>query len=228
MVGVGPQLLDLAAQRLGDCLLGLKVGNKSTIYDEGNYGLPFAYTLREPRLPTALGDHDALEWGNGLHGKKPTLPDGPLSSGLAKSFMQGMATKTMEDFGARTKRLAAERGISLNQLGNLAWATDIPGTSPDSFKKARRGEVRPNRALIEGVAGVLRVEPTEFPEYRLALMRQILDEREVGLDVAMKNHETIEGALSEPALMGLGLVAAPAAQGDQPSSSSKTVGGSKQ
>jgi transcriptional regulator with XRE-family HTH domain len=146
-----------------------------------------------------------------------------LSRAHEKSFMPRMAGPTTEEFPERIRRLAKEHRLSLNKLANSAWDPNIKGTGPDMFKKALHRKARPSPILIEALAGVLGTDPQEFAEYRLAVMRHLLDEHEVGLDRAVANAKTIEEALSEPALSQLGLASAQAAQGARQSEPSETA-----
>jgi transcriptional regulator with XRE-family HTH domain len=54
----------------------------------------------------------------------------------------------------------------------------------------------PSAQTLERVAEALGVDPSEFPEYRLARARERLDERQVGMDAALAAlDEWISGAL---------------------------------
>lgn len=81
-----------------------------------------------------------------------------------------------------------------------------------AISQIETGRIRPEPATMRAIAVALGVEPNEWPEYRLAVLRESLDERVVGLDAAVHHAEVIEGALSEPALEDLGLVIARAKQ----------------
>jgi transcriptional regulator with XRE-family HTH domain len=108
--------------------------------------------------------------------------------------MAGKEPNPVEPFPDRVKRLAAERGMSVAKLSYLAYDPDAKGTNPDTLRSVMAGRRRVTPALIEALARVLDVEPTEFPEYRLADVRRRLDEREVGLDEALRYLERIEQA----------------------------------
>lgn len=90
--------------------------------------------------------------------------------------------------------------MSFERLAMEAWDPDLKGTSANQFKKVMRGERTLQPVLIEAVARVLGVKPTEFPEYRLARTRELFDERVVGLDQAVENLEHIIGALRDAGL----------------------------
>jgi transcriptional regulator with XRE-family HTH domain len=100
-----------------------------------------------------------------------------------------------QNFAARVKDLAAQRGISVAQVGFQAYDPDVKGTNPDTMKSVMAGRRHPTPVLIEAVARVLAVTPDTFGEYRLALARRQLDEREVGLADALANLERIEAAM---------------------------------
>lgn len=102
---------------------------------------------------------------------------------------------TTEPFADRVKRLAAGRSLSVSKLGYLAYDPDVKGTNPDTFKSVMAGRRSVNTALIEAVSSVLQIPPEEFPEYRLAVARRQLDEREVGLEQALETLSEIEDLL---------------------------------
>jgi len=113
---------------------------------------------------------------------------------------------SVEDFPTRVRRLARERGTSITRLVHDAWDPQKRGTSPDLARKVLAGRRTLTPTLVEAVARALDVQPDEFPEYRLAIARRLLDEREVGLDTAVANLArapqlaTSPSAGSEPAL----------------------------
>jgi transcriptional regulator with XRE-family HTH domain len=100
-----------------------------------------------------------------------------------------------EEFRARARRLAGERNMSLERLAMEAWNPDVRGTSSNMLKEVLKGRRALKPHLIEAVARALGVPPEEFPEYRLALARTMLDEREVGLDQALAVLKRIERGL---------------------------------
>ena len=107
----------------------------------------------------------------------------------------GDTRATLEPFRDRVQRLATERGLSTTQVGYLAYSDQQNGTSPSTFQKALRGERPLTISLVEAVADTLGVSPEEFHEYRLAVARRQLDEREVGLEQAIDMLEAVERAL---------------------------------
>jgi hypothetical protein len=100
-----------------------------------------------------------------------------------------------QGFAAKVKDLAAERGISVAQVGFQAYDPNVKGTNPDTMKSVMAGRRHPTPVLMEAVARVLSVSPDVFGEYRLALARAQMDEREVGLAAALANLERIEAAM---------------------------------
>lgn len=101
-----------------------------------------------------------------------------------------------EPFADRVKRLVANtEGMTVAKLGFVAYKPDVKGTNPDTFKSVMAGRRAVTPVLIEAVADVLDVEPNEFPEYRLARMRRALDEREVGLQSAVRMLDDVEDGL---------------------------------
>lgn len=62
--------------------------------------------------------------------------------------------------------------------------------SAQTIASAARGELVPSREGMERIAAVLEVDPAVFGEYRLAVVREQLDWREVGLAKALK---TLDG-----------------------------------
>lgn len=107
--------------------------------------------------------------------------------------MGEVAPDEIEPFGQRVARLAKDRGLSVAQVRYLAY--EGKGTSPETAKKVLEGSRPVTTVLVEAIARVLEVPPEEFPEYRLAVARRELDEREVGLDQALMTLEGIEQAL---------------------------------
>lgn len=106
-----------------------------------------------------------------------------------------MADSFLEPFPVRVRRLAAERGYSLDRLAMEAWDPNVRGTSANLFREVLKGRRALKPTLLEAVARALSVDPEEFPEYRLAMARRALDETEVGLDEAVATLSRAEEAL---------------------------------
>jgi uncharacterized Zn finger protein len=128
------------------------------------------------------------------------------------------------DFAAQVKVLAAERGISVAQVGFQAYDPAVKGTNPDTMKSVMAGRRRPTPVLMEAVARVLDVAPDAFAEYRLALARNQLDEREVGLGAAVAHLERIEAAMRTRPRRPSGRASAPEAASPQPRRGAASAG----
>lgn len=81
----------------------------------------------------------------------------------------------VENFASVVRRLAQEQGVSVNQIGFLAYDPDVRGTNPDTFKSVMAGRRKPTMVLMEAVAGVLEVDPGVFYEWLLERARETLD-----------------------------------------------------
>jgi transcriptional regulator with XRE-family HTH domain len=103
----------------------------------------------------------------------------------------------LKPFAVEVGRLREERGWSIERLVHEAWQPEIRGTSPAMIRKALKGERTLTIPLMTAVAEALDVDPGRFLEYRLALARRMLDEREVGLETAAENYETFAKVLPE-------------------------------
>lgn len=146
-----------------------------------------ADALCEPRLPAPLLSEEGLQWGACVHGTDCTPAPRPLSTRLATGRHAGVAT----DFPTTVKQLAAERGVSVASISFEAYDRNTKGTNPDTMKSVMAGRRAPTPVLMEAIARVLGVDPDVFAEYRLAVARQQLDERVVGLDQALANLERL-------------------------------------
>lgn len=108
-----------------------------------------------------------------------------------------MVRVMVEPFAQRLRRLAEERGTSVNRVLHDAWDTEVRGTSPDFARKVMSGSRALTPTLIIAVAGALDVPPEEFPEYRLARAREDLDEELQGLERALEALERYTPATPE-------------------------------
>ena len=78
--------------------------------------------------------------------------------------------------------LRAEAGLSQDDLAYEARQHGAPSTLTGSWiSQLRRGKRPLAIDILEGIAGALEVDPNVFVEYRLAVARRALDEKEVGL-----------------------------------------------
>lgn len=97
----------------------------------------------------------------------------------------------------------AARGISQPELYRRAEGVSFETirsalAAPDPAKASDKQKHRyPSADKLGAILVALDVDPATFPEYRLALARRELDEREVGLDQALKMLETIEAAMRQ-------------------------------
>ena len=96
-----------------------------------------------------------------------------------------------EPFAVQARRLADERGWSVERLIHAAWDPDTRGPSPGMIRKALNGRRTITVPLIEAVANALGVPPEDFTEYRLARARRLLDEHAIGLEAAAQNYELL-------------------------------------
>lgn len=78
------------------------------------------------------------------------------------------------------------KGLSHSYLGNLARGDDKTS----------------NTDTMQLIAQALDVDPSSFTQYRLALARDLLDERVVGLPEAVKNLVLVEAQLHEEGMDG--------------------------
>jgi transcriptional regulator with XRE-family HTH domain len=72
---------------------------------------------------------------------------------------------------------------------------DGKGLAEVTIKSLEAGTNQPGPETIRALAHALGVPPEEFPEYGLALARQKLDERKVGLDQAIRNFSEVKAAM---------------------------------
>lgn len=129
----------------------------------------------------------------------------------------------LEPFPARLRRLRQDRGWSRSTLSRKTVDYDGRGLAEATVKAVEVGTNRPGPDTIVALAHALGVAPEEFPEYRLALARQQLDEREVGLDQAVEALTQIEAALQRPRKVAA-REAEQAEASPEPSRASRTAG----
>lgn len=95
----------------------------------------------------------------------------------------------LEGIRQRLPKLRKERGWSRERLAHVAYAIDPEGASAAQITAIERGDRRASARTILTLAEALEVDPYEFPEYRLAIARHVLDEDKVELDRAVKTLE---------------------------------------
>lgn len=111
---------------------------------------------------------------------------------------------TPEPYWTRLKRLREAAGLSQPELffrSGVSIGTIRGLEQPyQSQKDGRTGSSRyPSLETIERLSQALGVEPDEWPEYRLAHARKLLDDREIGLPQAIANLDRITAALERRA-----------------------------
>jgi transcriptional regulator with XRE-family HTH domain len=102
-----------------------------------------------------------------------------------------------ETLPTRLRRLRDEHGVSRSQLSRATVAYDGKGLAEVTIKAIENGTNRPGVQTIEAIAHALHIDPADFVEYRLALARRQLDEREVGLEQALAALRRFETALQK-------------------------------
>lgn len=87
------------------------------------------------------------------------------------------------------------KGMSQDDLAYEARKHGAPATLTGSWISQLKKGTRPITIdVFRGLAGALGVPPETFAEYRLAIARDQLDERIVGLDGALANLRELEAA----------------------------------
>lgn len=94
-----------------------------------------------------------------------------------------MATEGIAELLPELRR---QRGWSRERLSHQAFGVDNDGTSAAQITAIERGARRASARTMLALAEALDVPPDFFPEYRLAVARLALDEKQVGLDRAIK------------------------------------------
>jgi transcriptional regulator with XRE-family HTH domain len=107
----------------------------------------------------------------------------------------------VEPYWQRLRRLREERGLSQPQLYRETEDVSLEMVralerDPAKPTRSQRSRSRyPSAATLARICAALGVPPEEFPEYRLALARDRLDDRVVGLDDAVAALGRIERQL---------------------------------
>lgn len=101
-----------------------------------------------------------------------------------------------EPLPALLKRLREARGLSQEALAFRVYDAGEKMTA-GAIGQFERGVTRPLPSTVEKLAIALEVDPSVFPEYRLAVARRQLDEREVGLDEALRNLAALQPGVGE-------------------------------
>lgn len=117
----------------------------------------------------------------------------------------GAVTGALETWVDVMDQLRGEAGLSQDDLAYEARRYGAPSTLTGSWISQLRSGKRPLAPdILRGIAGALGVEPERFAEYRLAMARQLFDEREIGLEEATANLTGLEALV-----VGEGLPAPP-------------------
>lgn len=96
-----------------------------------------------------------------------------------------------EPFHVVYKRLLLERGITSYALARILRERYGWGSSP-ATSQIERGLLVPKLERMRQIAEVLEAKPEVFAEYRLALVREQLDWRAVGLEEAVRALEGLK------------------------------------
>jgi transcriptional regulator with XRE-family HTH domain len=110
---------------------------------------------------------------------------------------------SLEPYWVRIRRLRLAAGLSQPALFRRApegLSYGMIRSLERPYASERGGNLSasryPTTGTLERISEALGVDPSIFPEYRLAKARERLDERKVGVDAALENHdEWISGAL---------------------------------
>ena len=88
------------------------------------------------------------------------------------------------------KALMQERGLTYRGLAALTRARDPTGRGVTYayLCGVSSGREHPSRRSLELIASSLALNPTAFPEYRLALLREELDPKRHGFDAAWRRY----------------------------------------
>lgn len=97
--------------------------------------------------------------------------------------------------------LRAKTGLTQDDVAFEARQHGAPSTFTGSWISQLRRGSRPLAVdVLQGIAGALGVEPEHFAEYRLARIRQLFDEREIGLKEAIRNLTALESLVADDGL----------------------------
>lgn len=98
-----------------------------------------------------------------------------------------------EPITASLKSLMREHGLTYRALATLIQTRDHDGRGVTHVYLCglASGREHPSRRSLELIAVSLGLEPTYFPEYRLAELRRQLNEREVGFRAAWARYDEL-------------------------------------
>lgn len=86
--------------------------------------------------------------------------------------------------------------MSRSRLSRATASYNGIGVSEETIKALEAGKWSATPETLRAIAHGLGIEPERFPQYRLALLRQQFDEREVGLDEAISNLADLDAVLN--------------------------------
>lgn len=165
----------------------------------------FSYPLLREAGADAHLPEVAVHGTNGTQALVPAQVTHGTDGQLADNARHGsLRAVTEEPYWKRIPALRHARGLSQAELFRRAQGVgfdtiraleqDPSRDRPDGKRSRAR---YPSARTIEALAGALDVDPSEFPEYRLARARDLLDERirEDGLDGALVTLAHITDAL---------------------------------
>lgn len=96
--------------------------------------------------------------------------------------------------GASIKQLRGERKMSQEDVAFAVRSIDPDAkVTAGGVSQIENSKYRPTVEVMEALARVFGVAPEDWLEYRLALARRSLDEREVGAERALANLARLEG-----------------------------------
>lgn len=146
---------------------------------------------RQPTQPTV----DAIAAGLGIKPQALLAGDEPYRGKIVQGRPRHEPAP-VDGATPLTERLATlrvQKGLSQERLALNA------GLDTNTVRFAENGRNRPGRETLEALARALKVDPREFPEYRLLLTRQSLDEAIVGLTSALATLAAVEQGLARAA-----------------------------
>lgn len=104
------------------------------------------------------------------------------------------AAQSAEPASRVLRRLLAEQAVSSRALAEATKEIRPPkGVSASYIRNVARGDDLPSAEALAILAEALHVQPEVFAEYRLAKVRELFDERAVGLEEALANLAAVPG-----------------------------------
>lgn len=138
--------------------------------------------LSEPCLRAVVLQEGQSDWGQSRHVPICTNPFCTLSRRGLPCRVHPMAAKPFREY---LKDLAQEHGVSVSAIVWKAANPEVKGLAPDTLRKALAGDRPLHSFQIRAIAEALGVRAEDVPHYRMAVIREELDERVVGPDKAL-------------------------------------------